>query len=123
MSMTVGNLTFDCADPGVVATFWSQVMNLEIADGASEFFVMAGPADPAALPKWLFLKVPEAKSAKNRLHIDISSDDPEADNQRLLELGAIKVGDCDEWGHKWSVYADPEGNEFCMSGPHANAVS
>ncbi len=91
---------------------------MTINEGGSEFFVSAVPADGQG-PTWFFLKVPEPKTTKNRLHVDLVGDDPAAEIDRLVALGATKVADKDEWGHHWSVMNDVEGNEFCVSGPHA----
>lgn len=118
MSLNIGNITFDCADPQKVAAFWSQAMGMTINDGASEFFVsMSDPATPDG-PNWFFTQVPEAKMAKNRLHLDLSGDDPAAEVERLVGLGAQKMADKDEWNHQWTVMQDPEGNEFCVSAAH-----
>jgi hypothetical protein len=43
------------------------------------------------------------------------ADDPEATIAQLVDLGAKRDDDKDEWGHRWTVMADPEGNEFCVS--------
>jgi predicted enzyme related to lactoylglutathione lyase len=63
---------------------------------------------------WLFIKVPEGKTAKNRLHIDFGTADREAEVARLLTFGAQRIGDHDEWGAVWTTLADVEGNEFCV---------
>ena len=66
-------------------------------------------------PTWLFNKVPEPKTAKNRMHVDLAAADREAEVARLVELGAKRVTDMDEWGYQWTVMQDPEGNEFCVA--------
>lgn len=121
MAISIANLTFDCSDPERVAAFWSAALALPLDDGASEFFASIGMSTSEITPNWLFLKVPEAKAAKNRFHLDFESDDPAAEVRRLVELGATHVADKDEWGHQWSVMNDVEGNEFCVSGPHSEA--
>ena len=63
----------------------------------------------------LFFKVPEPKTVKNRMHLDIHADDIEAEAERLVGLGATRVeGPIAEWGERWIVLADPEGNELCV---------
>ena len=65
----------------------------------------------------MFVSVPEAKSSKNRLHLDLaphSSDDRDAEIARLLELGATRVDAGEPDDATWDVFADPEGNEFCV---------
>ena len=61
--------------------------------------------------------VPEGKTAKNRMHADFVSDDRAADVERLIGLGASKIGDHDEYGISWTTLADVEGNEFCVADP------
>jgi predicted enzyme related to lactoylglutathione lyase len=61
------------------------------------------------------VKVPEPKTAKNRLHLDVAAADVEVEVARLVGLGATKVADTEEYGYTWTVMADPEGNEFCVA--------
>lgn len=114
MGIRVGNITLDCDDPSAVGRFWAAALERPLDDGASAFFASIGMGGEA--PRWLFIKVPEAKTAKNRLHIDFDSDHRESDVARLEALGATKVDDKEEWGHRWTVMHDIEGNEFCVSG-------
>lgn len=62
----------------------------------------------------LFNRVPEGKSAKNRVHIDLETDDLNAESVRLLEMGATVVHEKFEYDTHWTTFADPEGNEFCV---------
>jgi predicted enzyme related to lactoylglutathione lyase len=119
MSLTVANITFDCDDPRRVAAFWAAAMDLEADPGGNEFFVSAGVGKVEVTPNWFFIKVPEPKSVKNRVHLDLQADDVAAEVARLVSLGATHVADKAEFGHEWSVMNDVEGNEFCVSGPHA----
>jgi hypothetical protein len=57
----------------------------------------------------------EPKTVKNRVHVDLETDDREKETARLLELGATRGADHDEYGQSWTVMADPEGNEFCIA--------
>ena len=66
-------------------------------------------------PTWLFQRVPERKSAKNRMHVDMATADRETEVTRLVGLGATQVADMNEWGYEWTVLQDPEGNEFCVA--------
>jgi predicted enzyme related to lactoylglutathione lyase len=52
---------------------------------------------------------------KNRVHVDLVTDDREAEIARLVELGAKRGDDHAEFGHTWTVMSDPEGNEFCLA--------
>jgi hypothetical protein len=120
MTVTIEQITFDCAEPVSLAEFWSE------ATGYRE-----DPDDPN-LPgdeqAWLqhpvhkgtalyFQRVPEAKVAKNRVHLDVSPVDRTRDEEvdRLRALGATLVSDQRRPdGAGWVVLADPEGNEFCV---------
>ncbi len=119
MSLTIANITFDCDDPQRVAAFWASAMDLEAAPGGSEFFVSIGTTTAEVSPNWFFIKVPEEKSVKNRVHLDLQADDVAAEVERLVSLGATLVARKAEFGHEWSVMTDVEGNEFCVSGPPA----
>src|SRR5918995_960896 len=114
MTLRLANVTFDCDDVLKVAEFWSAALGRSLDPDASEFFASIGLTDDDS-PNWFFAKVPEAKVAKNRVHVDLAADDREAEIARLVDLGATRGQDHDEWGHSWTVMADPEGNEFCVS--------
>lgn len=119
MTLAVANITFDCHDPERLAAFWSAAIGVEPDPGGSEFFVSIGTTRPDVSPNWFFANVPEDKIAKNRVHLDLEADDPAAEVERLVSLGATHVASKAEHGHEWSVLNDIEGNEFCVSGPHA----
>jgi hypothetical protein len=115
MSLSLAHVTFDCADPIELSAFWSAALGRLVDEGASEFFATIDfPPAPGA-NAWMFIKVPESKAAKNRVHPDLHSDDRDAEVKRLVGLGATHVGDYDEFGHRWTTLRDPEGNEFCVS--------
>ena len=139
--MKIGNIVFDCADPDRVATFWSLALGYEkgefppemrqqlLSGGLTEEDLLdrAIAEDPAGEgPRLFFQKVPEAKTVKNRVHLDINAtpgrraSKPEvgAEMERLKGLGATVIGEHDQpWGpfpEYHFVMADPEGNEFCV---------
>jgi hypothetical protein len=106
-------ITFDCGDALAQAQFWSDVLGHPVDDGASEDFAAIGVAEASRLhPAWMFIKVPEAKTVKNRCHPDLASADQPAEVDRIIGLGAKRLGDFDEGGTRWTTLADPEGNEF-----------
>jgi glyoxalase superfamily protein len=109
--LKLANVTFDCANALELARFWSAAVERPIDDRASQYFATISGEGPTLM----FIKVPESKTAKNRCHVDLSSDNHEAEVKRLLDLGATHVGDHDEYGHRWTVLRDPSGNEFCVS--------
>jgi hypothetical protein len=117
MTASVRNVTFDCADPWALAAFWQEVTGYprhpENEPGDDEVLLVA-PA--GAGPGLLFIRVPEGKSVKNRVHLDLqpaSTRDEEAD--RLIALGARMFDDQRlPDGRGWIVLTDPEGNELCI---------
>lgn len=118
--MQLGAITIDCTDVAKVAGFWSAALELPIDPGASEFFATLN-ADGVG-PARFFVRVPEPKSVKNRMHADYHSPDRASEVERLVGLGAAVLADHNEWGARWTVLADPEGNEFCIA-QGANASS
>jgi hypothetical protein len=112
---TLFNLTFDCADPPALAAFWAEVLERKVASGANENFAVIGGRPGAGEPNVLFLRVPEGKIAKNRMHADLDCADLVAERARLERLGASFVHEKDEYGVHWMTFTDPEGNEFCVA--------
>jgi len=109
MSNILFGLAFDAADAAAQATFWAQATGGDVEDGATQDdAVVTGPA----FPRLAFHRVPEAKTAKNRLHFDLITREYDAELERLLELGASKVNEMTPGGARWTTMADPEGNEF-----------
>lgn len=103
----LASITFDCTDALAVAQFWSAVLERPVPDDAtSDYAQLAGE------PAWSFMSVPEPKVAKNRVHVDLDVADLPAAIDRIVALGATRVGDFDEHGFRWTTLADPEGNEF-----------
>lgn len=115
MSSRFTELCIDCAEPQRLAGFWAEVLGWRITPDEDDEAVEL--ADPEGGPTTLlFIRVPEAKTVKNRLHIDVNPRDREQaeEVERLLALGATPadVGQGDDVS--WVVLADPEGNEFCV---------
>jgi Glyoxalase-like domain len=113
MPIALGHITFDSANPRTLAQFWAEVLERPVDDGASEFFASIDD-QTAERPSWFFIRVPESKVSKNRVHLDLTADDRDAEVSRLLALGAVRLSDHDEWGAVWTVMTDPEGNGFCV---------
>ena len=117
-ALVIRHVTFDCRDPYRLAGFWSAATgwpaHQENEPGSDEAAVL--PPDPG-LPWLLFIRVPEGKSVKNRVHLDVGPVALTRDQQveRLRGLGAEVVADLRRSdGTGWVVMADPEGNEFCV---------
>jgi catechol 2,3-dioxygenase-like lactoylglutathione lyase family enzyme len=113
MTSAIRHTTIDCADACALAGFWSQVLGLPVHEDVQ-------PGDEEALIEGaglLFITVPEAKTVKNRVHLDLQPQDRTRDDEveRLLAHGATQVDDRrNPDGTGWVVLADPEGNEFCV---------
>ncbi|MEV5554829.1 VOC family protein [Nonomuraea wenchangensis] len=123
MTSRLTELTIDCHDPERLAAFWCAVLGLEVID-RNEHKVEIGSWEPTVEevrarqmpPTLLFIQVPEGKTVKNRLHLDVSPIDCSTDDEvtRLLGLGATKSDVGQGPDRSWVVMADPEGNEFCV---------
>ena len=112
MTSTVHQVTIDCASPAALARFWAAVL-----DQPAEYDSVPEDDDWASVsgsPRLLFLKVPEPKRVKNRLHLDLTPSTPRAEEVSRIEvLGGKVVADFYEHG-RWTLMRDPEGNEFCV---------
>ncbi|MFB7516112.1 VOC family protein [Streptomyces sp. NPDC056144] len=115
MSSLVRHVTIDCADPHALATFWAAALGSQVSEDDN-------PGDDEALVEsagagLLFIRVPEPKALKNRVHLDLQPQDRTRDEEveRLLALGATLLDDRREPdGTGWATLGDPEGNEFCV---------
>ena len=137
-------VTFDCTDPARVGQFWAVALGYKVQDppeGFStweEFLAAQGipedqwnsayaVVDPDGVgPRLYFQKVPEPKTAKNRVHLDLNvgggRETPmeerkrrvDAEGERLIREGATQLRADEEQGEYWVVMQDPEGNEFCL---------
>jgi hypothetical protein len=136
-------VTIDCADPARLGEFWAAALDYRRPDPPGAFatwpeFLAAQDVpesewnsanaleDPAGVgPRLFFQRVPEPKSVKNRVHVDvnITGHDTPADErvklvdeavERLVEAGATRVQERTLRGERWVVMLDPEGNEFCV---------
>ena len=137
-------VTFDCTDPARLSSFWALALGYKLQDPPEghptweEFLSALGVPeeewnsasaifDPdGQRPRIFFQRVPERKSVKNRVHLDVNvggGDDTspderhqrvDAEAQRLVAEGATLVGPMEQRGERWVVMQDPEGNEFCL---------
>lgn len=114
MATSVYSVTIDCAEPSALASFWAEVLDYERTHEDDELVVIE-PRDKSAYTL-LFIKVPDDKTAKNRIHLDLMPTDQAAEVERVKGLGATEV-DIGQGDVTWVVLADPEGNEFCILRP------
>jgi hypothetical protein len=110
----------DAHDCQLLARFWSAALGWRITVETEDEWAIEPPEGSREVdvaPDILFVKVPDTKSVKNRLHFDLRPVDQQSQVQRLVDLGArrIEVGQADDGS--WVVLADPEGNEFCVLAP------
>lgn len=123
MASRFTELSVDCHDPERLAAFWCAVLDVRVID-QREDMVEIGSWVPTVEdvrarhmpPTLVFVRVPEGKAVKNRLHIEVSPIDASTEDEvtRLLGLGATRADVGQGPGRSWVVMADPEGNEFCV---------
>jgi glyoxalase superfamily protein len=108
-------LVIDCREPERVAEFWAAVLGYAITERGPEGEVEIGGGVPGA-PTLVFVQVPEGKTVKNRIHIDVNPTETDQSNElrRLLRLGARRVDVGQSNDVSWIVLADVEDNEFCL---------
>ena len=130
------SVVIDSQDVAAHARWWATVLSWEVVYESDDEVVIAPPIavqqeeDPSSTPfadraqGWVFVPVPERKTVKNRIHLDLAPDpdsDHAAEVQRLLDLGArrVDVGQVESGPEAvtWTVLADPEDNEFCLLSP------
>jgi hypothetical protein len=121
----IRDIVVDCAHPAALARFWAAVLDgyavapydeAELArlrerginDPEDDPTVLVEPAGDG--PRFFFVRVPEPKTVKNRLHFDVRAADFDAELTRLITLGAEVFADYPQW----TTLLDPEGNEFCL---------
>ena len=114
MSNQFFGIAIDCVDAAAVASFWAEALGRQMAEHPTQenAAVLVDDADVNG-PRLAFHQVPERKTVKNRVHLDLISTEFEAETDRLIKLGAVRLRDFDiEQGGRWRTFADPEGNEF-----------
>jgi predicted enzyme related to lactoylglutathione lyase len=112
MTTSVIGLAIDCSDAATLAGFWSEVLGRPVNPGAGAENATIDATGPASGPRLSFHKVPEPKTVKNRLHLDLRTDQYEAEIERLTGLGATALWQMERPAIRWTTFADPEGNEF-----------
>ena len=114
MASRFTELVIDAHDAHAQGRWWANVLDYDITSDDADGVEIS--ARDGSSPTLLFAQVPESKTVKNRLHIDVNPTDrdQEAEVHRLIDMGArpVDVGQRPE--HSWVVLADPEGNEFCV---------
>jgi hypothetical protein len=135
-------VVFDCASPDRLAKFWAAALGYQLQPPPEGFSsweewavankvpeelwdAFSAIVDSGGGPRIFFQRVPEQKTVKNRVHLDVNVSDRNSSPSdrrkrvneeagRLVRLGAARLREVDERGEHWIVMADPEGNEFCV---------
>jgi predicted enzyme related to lactoylglutathione lyase len=112
-------ITIDAENPKRLADFWAAALDWKITyedEIEVSIELLDGSPEVGRIPDILFIKVPDKKVVKNRLHFDLRPVDQLAEVARLEALGAkkVEIGQSEDPGTSWEVMADPEGNEFCV---------
>ena len=118
MTLRLGEIVIDCAGHDTVVAFWLAAMGDYMRVDVNGQYVAIAPVERAAgRPTILFQKVPEPKVLKNRVHLDLRGETMAGEVERLTGLGATFIAERSLGESiRWTVMADPEGNEFCVSG-------
>ncbi|MEO3977488.1 VOC family protein [Streptomyces sp. CAU 1734] len=114
MRARIDEIVFDCHDPAPLARFWAGILGGDPVDRGPGWSYV----DPPEGIRIAFQRVPEGKTAKNRVHLDLDAGDLVAAADAAVLLGAVRQGGvvADEQG-RFQVLLDPEGNEFCFVSP------
>ena len=136
-------VVIDCADPDRLAQFWAEALGYQVQPPPggygsweewlreagipeADWGAVSAVVDPDGTgPRFYFQRVPEPKTGKNRVHVDVNQGTREtppeerrrlvdAEVERLKGLGATELYRGEEFGDYWVTLADPEGNEFCV---------
>ena len=107
-------LVIDTVDPARIAPFWCALFGVAERGWFANDYLMLTTSE--GIPPVAFQRVPESKTIKNRLHVDVEVDDLDEAFDRILALGGSAASEVRELpgGYRWRVMADPEGNEFCI---------
>jgi predicted enzyme related to lactoylglutathione lyase len=117
VTVRLQSIAIDSTDPRRIGRWWADALGWDGRVDEEGDFCVSPPGSGAT--GLLFLRVPEPKSVKNRIHLDLRPDDQAAEVARLERLGAtrVDVGQGGDPDVTWVVLADPEGNEFCVLRP------
>jgi predicted enzyme related to lactoylglutathione lyase len=117
------HIVIDAHDLPALADFWAQVLGWQVLS-VREREVVVGPAVDAPVGL-CFMPTTERRSTKNRVHLDLTTsvEDREAEIERILALGARRVDIGQTGNESWDVFADPEGNEFCVVRPKTTLIA
>ncbi|WP_299556727.1 VOC family protein [uncultured Mycolicibacterium sp.] len=110
--LRIENITVDSTDPGALARWWAERLGVEAVELVPGAFLTV----PLGAARLAFQRVEHPTPGKNRLHLDFRADDLEAAVAGLTAAGATELGRHAYGDLHWVVLADPDGNQFCVSG-------
>jgi hypothetical protein len=115
MGSLLHEIVIDSRDPAELARWWARVLDWQVVDRDSGYSWISRNGQLQDNLLLVFVPVPEAKTIKNRIHLDVNPTgvEQEQELERLLALGATRA-DIGQGDVPWIVLADPEGNEFCL---------
>jgi hypothetical protein len=118
MTLRVAEIVIDCADHAKVVDFWVAALgDYTRRDRVGQYVAIVPSEVATGRPVILFQAVPEPKAVKNRVHLDLRGESMAAEVERLRGLGATFIAERTLGDSlRWTVMADPEGNEFCVAG-------
>jgi predicted enzyme related to lactoylglutathione lyase len=99
-------IVVNAADPPALAVFWAGLLGVEVVESTDDWAQLDGTL--------AFQRDPTPKAGPNRLHLDVKVDDLHAATSAAVRRGAQPVSDVQGEESPWRVFADPEGNEFCL---------
>jgi predicted enzyme related to lactoylglutathione lyase len=115
MTLSLEMITVDCTDPATLAQWWAEVVGGSVVTLPGGDFVLV---DRENWPALGFQRVEMPTPGKNRVHLDLTASDLDAEVHRLVGLGATETARHDlGGGFRWVVMADPDGNAFCVAAP------
>ena len=116
MSLALGMITVDALAPAPLATWWAEQLGGRIVEDNDGYFIVVAVGEGE--PLFAFQQVEDPTPGKNRIHLDLTTDDLETEVDRLVAAGASRIADREMPGFVWVTLADPDGNQFCVSARH-----
>lgn len=109
----IRGLTIDVSDRDRAERFWGGLLGLTVTRRIDQYSYFDDAAEGIRL---ILQEVPDPKVAKNRVHLDLSSDDPQALLDEVVSLGGRVISSVEDPSYSLTVACDPDGNEFCVVG-------